>query len=110
MGTEGVTPGQQQSPQAGGNASAAILGAVRGMGWIVPDEKAFVLEQAQTVRIWDVKAGTLSDPYTYGDANHVPWLGNLHNGEIWFAEKAKAKVFTFNPDSHTFTEQAALST
>lgn len=98
------------SGKAGGNASAAILGAVRGMGWIVPDEKAFVLEQAQTVRIWDVKAGTLSDPYTYGDANHVPWLGNLHNGEIWFAEKAKAKVFTFNPDSHTFTEQAALST
>ena len=98
------------SGKAGGDASTSILGAVRGMGWIVPDKTAFVLEQAQTVRIWDVEAGTLSAPYTYGDANHVPWLGRLYNGKVWFAEKAKAKLFTFDPSSHAFAEMAALST
>ena len=98
------------SGKAGGDASSAILGAVRGMGWIVPDKTAFVLEQAQTVRIWDVEAGTLSAPYTYGDANHVPWLGNLYGGKVWFAEKAKAKLYTFNPKTHAFSQEAALST
>lgn len=91
----------------GGDKADAVLGAVRGLGWIVPDKKAFVLEQAQTVRIWDVETGTLSDPYTYGDASHVPWLGVAKDGLVWFAEKAKAKVYTFNPDTKAITQIAA---
>ena len=93
----------------GGDKSSAVLGAVRGMGWIVPDKQAFVLEQVQSVRIWDLEAGTLSAPYTYGDANHVPWLGCLHDGKVWFAEKAKAKVYTFDPSDKSFAQIAAQS-
>lgn len=93
----------------GGDKATAILGAVRGMGWIVQDKKAFVLEQQQTVRIWDVEAGTISAPYSYGDNAHVPWLGSYKDGKVWFAEKAKAKVYAFDPSDQSFTQIAAQS-
>lgn len=92
----------------GGDKSQAVLGAVRGLGWIVPDKQAFILEQAQTVRIWDLESGILSEPYTYGDGAHVPWQGILYEGKVWFTEKAKAKVFSFDPQTKQFAEEAAL--
>ncbi len=98
------------SAKAGGDASSAILGSARGMAWIVPDHKAVILDQGQSVRVWDLDAGTLSAPYTYGDANHVPWLGSAHGGKVWFAEKAKAKVYTFDPSTNAITQIAAQST
>ena len=61
----------------GGDASTAILGSVRGLGMISAG-KAFVLEQAQTIRLWDMEQKTLSEPITYGDGNHVPWLGTVN--------------------------------
>lgn len=95
--------------KTGGDKSTAVFGAIRGMVWTEADKKAAILEQAQTVRIWDLEAGTVTAPITYGDANHVPWLGTYHNGKVWFAEKAKAKVYTFDPSTQAITQIAAQS-
>ena len=95
--------------KAGGDASSAILGAARGMVWTVQDHKAIIFDQAQSLRLWDLDAGTISAPMTYGDANHVPWLGSYYNGNVWFAEKAKAKIYTFNPSTQAITQIAAQS-
>ena len=91
----------------GGDASTAILGSVRGLGMISAG-KAFVLEQAQTIRLWDMEQKTLSEPITYGDGNHVPWLGTVNAGKVWFAEKAKAKVMSFDPSTRSVKEEAAV--
>lgn len=95
--------------KVGGDKTTAVFGALRGMEWIKADKKAVLLEQAQTLRVWDLDAGTVSAPITYGDANHVPWLGSYHNGNVWFAEKAKAKIYTFDPSTQAISEIAAQS-
>lgn len=95
--------------KVGGDKSMAVFGALRGMVWLEADKRALLLEQSQTLRIWDLASGTVSDPITYGDSNHVPWLGNEHDGKVWFAEKAKAKVYTYDPGTNAVTQIAAQS-
>ena len=59
--------------KAGGSYSEAILGCPRGMGWINPGHTAFILDQNQSVRIWDLDAKTISEPYPFGSSSSVPF-------------------------------------
>ena len=92
-----------------GGESEAVLGAVRGMGWIEAGKTAFILEQSQTIRLWDLEKKRLSMPYTYGTDQNVPWLGILHGGKVWFADKAKAEIRTYDPASRVNQTEAARS-
>lgn len=89
--------------KAGGSYSEAILGCPRGMGWINPGHTAFVLDQNQSVRVWDLDAKTVSAPYTFGASSSVPWKGAYKDGLIYFADKASGSVYTFDVSSHTAT-------
>lgn len=95
------------SGKAGGDATEAIFGSLRGIGWLTEDHEAYILEQSQTVRLWDVDAGTVSDPITYGENGYVPWLGTYHNGKVYFAEKANGAVYTFDPSTSDFVRLAS---
>lgn len=93
--------------KTGGNSSEAILGAARGMVWTQQDHKAIIFDQVQSLRLWDLDAGTISEPVTYGTSSCVPWLGNMHGGKVYFAEKATAAVWSYNPSDGVFTKEAA---
>ena len=85
-----------------GGESEAVLGAVRGMGWIEAGKTAFILEQSQTIRLWDLEKKRLSMPYTYGTDQNVPWLGILHGGKVWFARR-KVGTPSLPPRGETYS-------
>lgn len=89
--------------KAGGSYSEVIMGCPRGMGWIDPGHTAFILDQNQSVRIWDLDSKTVSAPYTFGSTSSVPWKGAYKDGLIYFADKASGSVYTFDVSSHTAT-------
>ena len=89
--------------KAGGSYSEVIMGCPRGMGWIDPGHTAFILDQNQSVRIWDLDSKTVSAPFTFGSSSSVPWKGAYKDGLIYFADKASGSVYTFDVSSHTAT-------
>ena len=89
--------------KAGGSYSEVIMGCPRGMGWIDPGHTAFILDQNQSVRIWDLDAKSVSAPFTFGSSSSVPWKGAYKDGLIYFADKASGSVYTFDVSSHTAT-------
>ena len=89
--------------KAGGSYSEVIMGCPRGMGWIDSGHTAFILDQNQSVRIWDLDSKTVSAPYTFGSTSSVPWKGAYKDGLIYFADKASGSVYTFDVSSHTAT-------
>lgn len=90
--------------RTGGSYADVMFGCPRGMGWINPGHKAFILDQAQSVRIWDLDAKSFSAPITYGDSGYVPWFGEYHEGLVYFAEKAKGMVYSYNPSTQAFSK------
>ena len=89
--------------KAGGAYPDVILGCPRGMGWINPGHTAFILDQAQNLRIWDLDAKKVSAPFSYGTSSHVPWSGEYKDGVVYFAEKAGGMVYSYNVSSNSFT-------
>ena len=90
--------------KAGGAYSDVIFGCPRGMGWINPGHTAFILDQAQNLRIWNLDTKTVSAPNSYGTSSYVPWNGAYKNGQVYFAEKAQGMVYSYNVSTGSFTQ------
>ena len=90
--------------KAGGDYSSVVLGCPRGLGWINPGHTAFILDQNQNIRIWDLDSETVSEPHSYGTASYVPWYGTCKDGLVYFAEKAQGMVYSYNVSTGAFSQ------
>ena len=89
--------------KTGGDYSNVVMGCPRGLGWINPGHTAFILDQNQSVRIWNLDSKTVSEPQTYESSSYVPWYGTYRDGLVYFAEKAQGKIYSYNVSSGAFT-------